>query len=88
MTGVLARHARAIWFAVLLLTLGGLAGALKLPVSLFPQIDYPRVLVAIDAGDRDAEQMAAQITRPIEIALRAVPGVRRIRSTTSTVESR
>ena len=83
MTGALARHARAIWFAVLLLTLGGLAGALKLPVSLFPQIDYPRVLVAIDAGDRDADQMAAQITRPIEIALRAVPGVTRIRSTTS-----
>ena len=83
MTGALARHARAIWFGVLLLTCGGLAGALKLPVSLFPQIDYPRVLVAIDAGDRDADQMAAQITRPIEIALRAVPGVTRIRSTTS-----
>jgi multidrug efflux pump subunit AcrB len=83
MTGALARHARAIWFVVLLLTLGGLAGALKLPVSLFPKIDYPRVLVAIDAGDRDADQMAAQITRPIEIALRAVPGVTRIRSTTS-----
>ena len=83
MTDALTRHARAIWFAVLLLTLGGLAGALKLPVSLFPHIDYPRVRVTIDAGDRDADQMAAQITRPIEIALRAVPGVTRIRSTTS-----
>src|SRR5450755_4051903 len=83
MTGALARHARAIWFGVLLLTCGGLGGALKLPVSLFPHINYPRVLVAIDAGDRDADQMAAQITRPIEIALRTVPGVTRIRSTTS-----
>src|SRR5665213_1301155 len=83
MTDALTRRARAIWFAVLLLTLGGLAGALKLPVSLFPHIDYPRVRVTIDAGDRDADQMAAQITRPIEIALRAVPGVTRIRSTTS-----
>jgi multidrug efflux pump subunit AcrB len=83
MTGALASHARAIWFAVLLLTLGGLAAALKLPVSLFPHVNYPRVLVAIDAGDRDADQMTAQITRPIEIALRAVPGVTRIRSTTS-----
>jgi multidrug efflux pump subunit AcrB len=79
----LARHARAIWLGVLLLTLGGIIGALRLPVSLFPHIDYPRVIVAIDAGDRDAAQMEAEITRPVEIALRAVPGVSRIRSTTS-----
>ena len=83
MTKFLADHARAIWLAVLLLTLGGVVGAFKLPVSLFPTINYPRVLVAIDAGDRDADQMVAEITRPIEIALRAVPGVTHIRSTTS-----
>ena len=79
----LAGHARALYLAALLLTFGGLVAALRMPVSLFPHIDYPRVVVAIDAGDRDASQMAAQITRPIEIALRAVPGVTRVRSTTS-----
>jgi multidrug efflux pump subunit AcrB len=68
---------------MILLTLGGIASALSLPVSLFPQIDYPRVVVSIDAGERDAAQMEAQITRPMEIALRGVPGVTRIRSTTS-----
>ncbi len=83
MSALLARHARSIWLAVALLTLGGLLAATKLPVSLFPHIDYPRVVVAVDAGDRDAAQMAAEITRPIETALRAVPGVTRIRSTTS-----
>ncbi len=56
---------------------------MRLPVTLFPHIDYPRVVVSIDAGERDAEQMAADITRPSEIALRQVPGVRQIRSTTS-----
>ncbi|GAA4778584.1 efflux RND transporter permease subunit [Stakelama sediminis] len=79
----LSRHARALWLAMILLTLGGVFGALKLPVSLFPQIAYPRVIVSIDAGERDAAQMEAAITRPMEIALRAVPGVTRIRSTTS-----
>ncbi|MBI1398383.1 MAG: AcrB/AcrD/AcrF family protein [Betaproteobacteria bacterium] len=79
----LARHARALWLAMTLLTIGGIAGALRLPVSLFPQIDYPRVVVSIDAGERDPAQMEAQITRPMEIALRSVPGVVRIRSTTS-----
>lgn len=79
----LSRHARALWLAAILLTLGGLFGAINLPVSLFPQIDYPRVVVSIDAGEREPAQMEAEITRPIEIALRSVPGVTRIRSTTS-----
>jgi len=83
MTTALARHARALWLAALLLTIGGVVAATRLPVSLFPFISYPRVVVSIDAGERDAAQMAAEITRPIEIALRSVPGVSRIRSTTS-----
>ena len=83
MNRLLSSHARTIWLAVLLLTLGGVLSGLRLPVSLFPQIDYPRVVVAIDAGDRDAAQMEAQITRPAEIALRSIPGVTRLRSTTS-----
>jgi multidrug efflux pump subunit AcrB len=82
-TRLLLDHARALLLAVVLLTAGGIFAATRLPVSLFPPIDYPRVTVAIDAGERDAEQMAAQITRPMEIALRAVPGVTHIRSTTS-----
>jgi multidrug efflux pump subunit AcrB len=83
MSRFLSAHARAIWFAAVLLTLAGLVAATRLPVSLFPHIDYPRVVVSIEAGDRDAAQMAAEITRPVEIALREVPGVTRIRSTTS-----
>ena len=80
MTSRLSRHTRSLWLAMLLLTLGGIVGALRLPVSLFPHIDYPRVVVAIDAGERDPAQMEAEITRPIEIALRSVPGVTHLRS--------
>lgn len=83
MSGFMHRHARSIWLGVLLITLAGLTGALRLPVALFPHIDYPRVVVSIDAGERDATQMAADISRPIEIALREIPGVTNIRSTTS-----
>ena len=83
MRNILQRHSRSIWLCVFLVTLAGLVGALRLPVSLFPHIDYPRVVVSIDAGDRDATQMAADITRPAEIALREIPGVTQVRSTTS-----
>ena len=80
---LIERHARTIILAVVLLSLAGIIAATRLPVSLFPHIDYPRVVISVDAGERDPAQMAAQITRPMEIALRAVPGVTRIRSTTS-----
>ena len=83
MTGLLQRQSRAIWLSVFLVTIAGLVAATRLPVSLFPHIDYPRVVVSIDAGERDATQMAADITRPAEVALRQVPGVRQLRSTTS-----
>ena len=62
MKDALVRNSRAIWLAVILLTLGGVMTGMRLPVSLFPHIDYPRVVVAIEAGDRDAGQMAAAIT--------------------------
>ncbi|MGN6850076.1 MAG: efflux RND transporter permease subunit [Sphingomicrobium sp.] len=77
------RHWRSIFLALALITLAGLFAATQLPVTLFPHIDYPRVVVSIDAGDRDPGQMAADITRPAEVAMRQVPGVVQIRSTTS-----
>ena len=83
MTAWLKGHARSIVLAFILLTLAGGAAALKLPVALFPQIAFPRVVLSVDAGERAADQMEAQVTRPLEQALRGVPGVADIRSTTS-----
>lgn len=83
MTVFIQRHAFTIWLTVLILTLGGAFAAMNRPVSLFPQIDYPRVVLSVDAGDRDPDQMAAEITRPIEVALREIPGVVQVRSRTS-----
>jgi multidrug efflux pump subunit AcrB len=39
MTDAILRNGRAIWLAVLLLTLGGVFAGTRLPVSLFPLID-------------------------------------------------
>ncbi|WP_407275762.1 efflux RND transporter permease subunit [Halothiobacillus sp. DCM-1] len=77
------RHQRSLLFLMLVLTLGGLLTALHLPVALFPSLNFPRIVVAIDAGNRDAEQMVRTVTKPAEQALRAVPGVASISSTTS-----
>lgn len=79
----LSGQARFIVLVFVLLALSGSATAVRLPVSLFPHIDFPRVVVAVDAGDRPADQMVNQVTRPVERALRTVPGVVSVRSTSS-----
>ncbi len=76
-------HRRSLLFLVALLALAGMAAAFRLPVSLFPTVAFPRAVVALDAGDQPAQQMEMQLTRPVEEALRRVPGVRSLRSTTS-----
>ena len=76
-------HRRSVLFLVTVLVVGGLAAIPILPVALFPRVIFPRVLVSIDAGDRPAERMMIEVTFPIEEAVRAIPGVRNVRSTTS-----
>ena len=82
-TGRIQAHRRSVLFLVSVLVVGGLIAILQLPVSLFPYTDFPRVVVSLDAGDRPAERMMIEVTFPIEQAVRAVPGVRNLRSTTS-----
>ena len=50
------------------------AGASACPLPFFP-IDFPRVRVDLDAGDRPADRMGVEVTWPVEEAVRAIPGV-------------
>jgi len=76
----LRAHQRALYFLCLLLVIGGAVSAFRLPVALFPDVQFPRVVVSFEAGDRPAEQMVLQVTRPAEEAVRRVAGVRDVRS--------
>ncbi len=80
---MMARHARSIIVVALALAIAGIAAAITLPVGLFPQVSFPRVLVDLDAGSRPADQMALLVTRPVEEVVRGVPGVRNVRSASS-----
>lgn len=78
-----AAHRRSLLFLVVALVAAGTFAATVLPVGLFPHVSFPRIVVSVDAGDRPAEQMVVAVTSPLEGAVRSVPGVREIRSTTS-----
>src|SRR5262245_27467654 len=81
----LRAHQRALFFLCSLLVVGGATSVFRLPVALFPDVQFPRVVVSFDAGDRPAEQMVLQVTRPAEEAVRRVAGVRDVRSATTRV---
>jgi CzcA family heavy metal efflux pump len=76
------RHGALIIFLAVALCLLGLYSALNIPSSVFPQTDFPRVVILVDNGVMPAEEMMATITRPIEEAMKDIPGSLEIRSST------
>ena len=82
-TAFLQRHRRSLLFLTAALAVGGVLSAFHLPVAMLPYVQPPRIVVMLDAGDRPASQMELQITRPVETAVRDIPGVRSVRSITS-----
>ena len=78
-----AQHRRSILFLLAVATISGAMSAISLPVALFPSVSFPRIAIAVDAADQPAAQMVTQVTRPVEQAIKAVPGLQETRSTTS-----
>jgi CzcA family heavy metal efflux pump len=79
----LARSTRTIFFFAAVVTLAGAYLAFQVPISVFPDTNFPRVVIGVDNGVMPVEQMEVTITRPIENAVNSVPGLETVRSTTS-----
>jgi multidrug efflux pump subunit AcrB len=78
-----ARHSKSIVFLICMLTVIGAYEAFTLPVAVFPTTNFPRIIIGVDNGVTPIEQMEVSITRPIEEAVRTVPGLEDVRSVTS-----
>jgi len=74
---------RTIFFLIGVLTLAGIYAAFQVPISVFPDTNFPRVVIGVDNGVMPVEQMQVTITKPIEDAVNSVPGLLTVRSTTS-----
>src|ERR1700688_3131504 len=79
----LARHARSVLFFTICFAFAGLYSAFQIPISVFPETNFPRVVVGVDNGVMPVEQMQVTITQPIEDRVNSVPGLVTVRSTTS-----
>ena len=78
-----ARHSRPIVFVILTLVAVGIYLALTIPIAVFPETNFPRIVVGVDNGVFPIDQMLVTVTRPIEEAVNTVPGLDHIWSVTS-----
>ncbi|MBT9332290.1 efflux RND transporter permease subunit [Paracidobacterium acidisoli] len=79
----LARNTRPVLFFVIVAVVAGVYLATQVPIAVFPETNFPRVVVGIDNGVMPVEQMEVTITRPVEDAVNAVPELETVRSITS-----
>jgi len=77
------RFSRPVLFLTISLALVGGYLAFSIPISVFPNTDFPRIVVGVDNGVMPIDQMLVTITRPIEQAVNSVPGLQKVTSVTS-----
>jgi multidrug efflux pump subunit AcrB len=77
------RFSRPTIFLIIAVALVGVYTAFTIPVSVFPNTDFPRIVIGVDNGVAPIDQMLVTVTRPIEEAVNSVPGLQNVRSITS-----
>lgn len=75
-------HGRAVVLVTLLLAGAGAYMLTTLPASIYPPLEFPRIVVIARSGTLPARSMSLVVTRPLEQAAMEVPGIRRVRSRT------
>jgi len=78
-----ALHGKPIVFVILTLVAVGVYLALTLPVAVFPDTDFPRIVIGVDNGVFPIDQMLVTVTKPLEDAVNIVPGLDHLYSITS-----
>src|ERR1700759_403378 len=68
---------------LVLVIVGGLFAYSKMQTSLFPEITFPKIKVIADAGLQPVDKMMVTVTKPLENAIKRVPDLQYVRSTTS-----
>ena len=72
----------AVYLLTAFLTIAGAAAVFELPSNIYPELNFPRIVVLARSGDLGPDAMLLTVTRPIEESLSTTPGVRRVDSKT------
>ncbi len=75
----LSRQRALVFAATAGVMLAGAVSLARLGTGIYPEIEFPRIVVVARAADLPPEQMEAAVARPLEESLATVLGVRRLR---------
>ena len=83
MKNFFASYKSPVTALLVIIMMGGLFFYGRLKTSLFPEITFPKIKIIADAGLQPVDKMMVTITKPLENAIKQVPDLLNIRSTTS-----
>lgn len=81
-SGFVDNHRKSIIVVILILLGAGIYAGFQLPSNIYPEVNFPRIVIVVDAGDLPTANMLLGVTRPIEEAVSGVLGLYRVRSRT------
>ncbi|MFB0508223.1 MAG: efflux RND transporter permease subunit [Thermodesulfobacteriota bacterium] len=76
-----------IMVVLIVIIMGGIS-LIRLPIDLMPDITYPTLSISTDYENASPEEIEELVTRPIEEAMSAVPGVEEVSSVSTEGSSR
>ena len=76
----------SVSIATLTLVILGFFSLLRLPVSLLPTLERPRLVVTVRDADTSREELVRHVAQPLERRLLSLPGVLEVRSTVADGE--
>lgn len=79
------RHHKATYLVVALLCVAGLYSVSQLPSSIYPEVEFPRIIVVAEGLQLEPRNMVTAVARPLEDALSALQNVQVARVTSRAV---
>src|SRR5574338_558041 len=76
-------HKNPVAVLLVLIIGGGLFAYSKLQTSLFPEITFPKIKIIAEGSLQPVNKMMVYVTKPLENAIKQIPDLQDIRSTTS-----
>jgi CzcA family heavy metal efflux pump len=76
-------HKNPVAVVLFIILSAGIFSYTKMQSSLFPEVTFPKIKVIADNGLQPVSKMMITVTKPLENAIKRVPGLKNIRSITS-----
>jgi CzcA family heavy metal efflux pump len=83
MNNFFVKYKNGLSAIIFLIILGGFFAYSNMQTSLFPEITFPKIKIIADAGQQPIDKMMVTVTKPLENAIKKVPNLKTVRSTTS-----